>query len=132
MSSAGRTPNSGVCCSMCPSTMAAGNRYILAGDHMWMREIADVLAATYNPRGYRVPTGAMPTWLLWLVARFDPSVRQALQFVGRRELVSAAKAQRELGWTMRPARESILDTAESLIEHGLAPNPGRAKASSAR
>jgi dihydroflavonol-4-reductase len=103
------------------SPIAPGNRYILAGDHLWMREIAAVLAEEFNPRGYRVPTGSMPTWLLRVVALFDPSVRQALDFVGRRELVSADKARGELEWTMRPIRDSIIDTANSLIEKGLAP-----------
>jgi hypothetical protein len=34
-------------------------------------------------------------------------------------LVSAAKAARELGWTARPARQSIIDAADSLIEQGV-------------
>jgi dihydroflavonol-4-reductase len=102
---------------------AAGNRYIVAGEHIWMREVAAILAAEFNPQGYRVPTGSLPTWLLRVAALFDASVRPALDFVGRREDVSADKARRELGWTMRPVRETILDTARSLIELGLAPNP---------
>jgi nucleoside-diphosphate-sugar epimerase len=106
---------------------AAGNRYILAGEHLWMRDIAAVLAEEYNPLGYRVPTGSLPTWVLRLLALADPSARPALAFAGRRELVSADKARRELGWTMRPVRETILDTARSLVELGLAPNPSRAK-----
>lgn len=110
------------------SPLATGNRYILAGGNMWMREIAAVLAAEFNPRGYRVPTGSMPTWLLWLVARLDPSIRAGLAFVGRRELVTADKARRELGWTTRPLRDTIVDTANSLVELGLAPNPSRKKA----
>jgi dihydroflavonol-4-reductase len=101
---------------------AAGNRYIVAGEHMWMREIAAVLAEEFNSRGYRVPTGPLPTWMLRVLARFDPSVRPALDLVGRREDVSSDKARRELGWTVRSARESILDTAYSLIELGLAPS----------
>ncbi|GAB1515370.1 NAD-dependent epimerase/dehydratase family protein [Actinophytocola sp. KF-1] len=105
------------------SPVAAGNRYVLAGDFMWMREIAAVLAEEFGPRGYRVPTGTMPTWLLRAVALFDPSVRQALDFVGRTELVTADKARSELGWSMRPARDTIVDTADSLVEMGLAPNP---------
>lgn len=104
---------------------AAGNRYIVAGEHMWLREMAVVLAEEFNPKGYRVPTGGLPTWLLRVLALFDASVRPALDFVGRREDVSADKARRELGWTSRPARESILDTANSLIELGLAPNPSK-------
>ena len=31
----------------------------------------------------------------------------------------ASKAQQELGWRMRPVRESILDTARTMIEHGV-------------
>ena len=104
---------------------AAGQRYVLAGDFMWLREIAAVLAEEFGPRGYRVPTGSMPTWLLRVVSRFDPSVRQALDFVGRTELVTSDKARRELGWSMRPVRDTIVDTADSLIELGLAPNPSK-------
>ena len=37
------------------------------------------------------------------------------------QLVSAEKAGTELGWQPRPARDTILDTAESLIAHGLVP-----------
>jgi dihydroflavonol-4-reductase len=107
---------------------AAGNRYIVAGEFLWMREIAAVLAEEFNPEGYRVPTGGLPTWLLRVLARFDPSVRPALDFVDRPDRVSADKARRELGWASRPARESILATAHSLIELGLAPNPAKKKA----
>jgi nucleoside-diphosphate-sugar epimerase len=110
---------------------AAGNRYIVAGEQIWMREVAAILAAEFNPQGYRVPTGSMPTWLLRIGALFDASVRPALDFVGRREDVSADKARRELGWTMRPVRETILDTARSLIELGLAPNPASDKVTAA-
>lgn len=105
---------------------AAGNRYILAGENnTWMRDIATLLAQEFGPKGYRVPTGALPVWFAKVLGRFDPSVRSALDHLGKRELVSSHKARTELGWTGRPARESILDTAYSLIEHGLAPTPAR-------
>ncbi|MFC4856075.1 hypothetical protein [Actinophytocola glycyrrhizae] len=113
------------------SPVATGNRYVIAGEFMWMRDIAAVLAEEFNPRGYRVPTRTMPTSLLRAVALFDPSVRQALDFVGRMELVSADKARRELGWTMRPVRDSIVATANSLIELGVVPNPSTKETRSA-
>lgn len=100
---------------------AAGNRYICAGDHIWVQDMAKILAAEFNPRGYRVPTGHLPYWVMWIIAWFDKAVNLALGFVGRKELVSAAKAKRELGWTMRPVRESILDTARTMIEQGIVP-----------
>jgi len=100
---------------------AAGNRYICAGEHVWVQDMAKVLAAEFNPRGYRVPTGRLPYWLMWIIARFDKAVRLALGYVGRKEMVSSAKAQRELGWTMRPIEQTIVDTARTMIEHGVVP-----------
>lgn len=100
---------------------APGNRYICAGEHMWIEDMAKVLAAELNPKGYRVPTGRLPYWLMWVIARFDKTVRLALDYVDRRELVSCEKAKRDLGWSMRPVNESIIDTGHSLIEHGIVP-----------
>ncbi|MEV0133274.1 hypothetical protein AB0H83_33020 [Dactylosporangium sp. NPDC050688] len=111
------------------SAAAAGNRYILAGEHRWLGEIAAVLAERFRPLGYRVPTRRMPRPLMWTAARFDRTLRLALAYVGRPALVSADKAARELGWTARPADESIVDMAESLIAHGIvAPRVRRAGA----
>ena len=98
---------------------AAGNRYIVAGDHMWIQEIAKVLAEEFNPKGYKVPTGKLPYWLMWIIARFDKAIRLALEYVGREELVSCEKAKRELGWKQRPVRETIVDTGRSMIEQGI-------------
>jgi dihydroflavonol-4-reductase len=40
-----------------------------------------------------------------------------LSAIGHQELVSADKARCELGWTMRPLEDTILDTAASLIDY---------------
>jgi dihydroflavonol-4-reductase len=96
----------------CPG--AAGQRYICAGPHVWMRDMATVLATKY-----RVPTRPVPYWMLWAIARFDPEIREILSYIGTRETVSADKAKRELDWTMRPVEETLLDTAASLVKHQL-------------
>jgi dihydroflavonol-4-reductase len=88
---------------------------------MWMGDIAAVLAAEFGPRGYRIPTRPLPYWLMWILARFDGTVRLALGLVGVPQLVSADKARKELGWTTRPAGESIIETAESLLWHRVIP-----------
>lgn len=93
---------------------AAGQRYICAGPHVWMSDMARVLATRY-----RVPTRPVPYWLLWVAARFDAEIRSVLDSVGKQETVSADKAKRELGWTMRPIEETLLDTAASLIDNRL-------------
>ncbi|WAC91131.1 SDR family oxidoreductase [Mycobacterium sp. Aquia_213] len=99
--------------------LAAGNRYILAGEEIWMPDAARILAAEFKYRGFRVPTRTVPSWVLRLSARFVRSLRIVPYFLDRHDRVSAAKAQRDLGWTMRPVRESIVDTATSLIERGI-------------
>ena len=91
-----------------------GNRYLCAGPQLWMGDMAAALADKY-----RVPRRPVPFWLLWLISRFDPTVREVLPEVGRSVEVSADKARRELGWTMRPAQETLLDTAASLVAHGI-------------
>ena len=53
---------------------AAGNRYICAGEHLWVQDMAKVLAAEFNPKGFRIPTGRLPYWLMWIIARFDKAV----------------------------------------------------------
>lgn len=93
---------------------AAGNRYICGGPHVWLRDMASILAARY-----RVPTRPAPYWMLWLAARFDRDIRTVLSSVGEQERVSADKARRELGWAMRPLGETLLDTAAGLIDHHL-------------
>ncbi|MGW4367156.1 SDR family oxidoreductase [Nocardia takedensis] len=106
---------------------AAGNRYICAGEPLWMGELADLLAAEYNPRGFRVPTRRLPDWLVRAVALGDKGIRLLVPTLGRAEHVSADKARTELGWTMRPVREAVLDTAESLLAHDVVATPRRAK-----
>lgn len=103
---------------------AAGNRYIAAGEFRWMGEMAQVLAEEFKPRGYRVPTRPLPYWLMWTVARFDKTIRLALSYVGARADFSAARAERDLGWRTRPARDTIVDTAESLLAMGVVPARG--------
>jgi dihydroflavonol-4-reductase len=113
------------------SPLAAGNRYICAGESVWLTEMAANLAEEFGPRGYRVPTGTLPYWLMWTLARFDYSLRIGLEFAGRPENVSNAKAKSELDWRPRPLRDTLVDTADSLIAHGLADDRAK-RVSSAR
>lgn len=102
---------------------AAGHRFIAAGDHVWMQDIGRMLAEEFGPKGYRPPTGKLPYALLWLVARFDKSVRLILQYVGKKEIVSHDKATRILGWKPRPVRTTMVDMANSMIERRLIQAP---------
>ncbi|MBM2623584.1 aldehyde reductase [Actinoplanes sp. LDG1-06] len=100
---------------------AAGNRYIAGDEFMWGRDMAFALKDRYQTSGYRIPTRAMPYALMWAISRVEPGIRIGLTLWGHHDQVTSAKARNELGWTSRPAAESVLDTAESMIELGVVP-----------
>ncbi|MFE1591547.1 NAD-dependent epimerase/dehydratase family protein [Nocardia sp. NPDC058705] len=108
---------------------AAGNRYICAADPLWMGELARLLARDYED--FRVPTRVLPNWLIRVVAVFDKGVRLTVPVLGRTEHVSADKARRELGWSMRPIEDTVRDTADSLIAFGIVTAPGKSASSPA-
>ncbi|NKX85862.1 NAD-dependent epimerase/dehydratase family protein [Nocardia coubleae] len=110
---------------------AAGNRYICGGEPLWMAELAGLLARDFGPQGFRVPTRVLPNALVRLVARFDKTVRLTVPVLGRAERVSAEKARRELGWTMRPVEQTVRDTADSLIAFGVVTAPGKRRSAPA-
>ncbi|WP_373284289.1 hypothetical protein [Nocardia paucivorans] len=102
---------------------AAGNRYICAGEHLWMREMAEVPAEEFDPRGFRIPTRGLPDLLVRAVALVDRDLRLTVPTLGRVERFGADKARRDLGWTMRPVRETLRDTADSLLRHEVVAAP---------
>lgn len=97
---------------------AAGERFLATGEFLWMREMAEALAADLDRK---VPTRELPNFLVRLAARFqDHSLREITPALGRRNRHSTEKALRVLGWKPRPARETVVDCAHSLISHGVA------------
>lgn len=98
------------------SDSAIGRRYILSTQALWLADIARVLAEEYNPKGYSVPTRAIPSWIVRLGARFNPTLRLALPLLDQPARNSSVRARTELGWTTRDVPTTFRETAESLIE----------------
>lgn len=104
---------------------AAGNRYLLAGEQIRMTDIADILAEELRPRGYRIPTVRMPNWAMRVIAVVNPAARAALNYIGVMESIDDSVTRTQLGWSHRPVRDTVLDTAQSLIDLGVVPrSPG--------
>jgi nucleoside-diphosphate-sugar epimerase len=97
---------------------AKGNRYICVNGNLPMTGIAVILKEEYGPRGYKISARPLPTWVVRVAGRFNGEARLAVDMLGIKHDVSVDKAVRELGWTPRTLRESVLDTAESLISAG--------------
>lgn len=93
---------------------AAGQRYIGSGPFISMSEIAAILKDHLGPMAMKVSTRQLPDWLVRLVGLFDKEVRGQLFELGKVRRPSSAKAEKELGWSPRPVKETIIDTATSL------------------
>jgi len=99
---------------------AAGQRFILAIEHAWFGEIADILDEHLRERGYRIPTRRLPGFVLRVAALFDKTTRLVVPEIGLRMDVSNERAKRVLGWQPRSLRTMVTDMADSMIEFGVA------------
>lgn len=99
---------------------AKGERFLgVAGDFMTVQQIAQLLKARLGDAAKRVPTRALPDWLVRLVALVDPAVRQITPELGKIKNGTNEKARTVLGWQPRSNEEAIIATAESLMRLGL-------------
>jgi dihydroflavonol-4-reductase len=96
-----------------------GERFLCAGEFLWMKDIAAILKAQLGDKARRVPTRSLPDFLMRIVGIFDKEVGMVLPELGKARVCDASHARAVLGWVPRPAAESIVDCANSLIEHGL-------------
>ncbi|WP_216917199.1 NAD-dependent epimerase/dehydratase family protein [Nocardia noduli] len=108
---------------------AANNRYICAGPPVWMHQVADILHNHYQSQGWRIPTREIPDFAVRLAGIVDRGIRLVLPDLGHVTEVDSSQTTRDLHWVTRPVPETIIDTADSLIAHGIV---GRQRDTSAR
>jgi nucleoside-diphosphate-sugar epimerase len=99
---------------------AKGERFLaVAGDFMWLVEIAKALKERLGDKAKRVPTRQLPDWLVRLARFKDPAVKQIIPELGKWKNATSEKARAVLGWSPRSREESVSATAESLVRLGL-------------
>jgi nucleoside-diphosphate-sugar epimerase len=99
---------------------AKAERFLaVAGDFMWIAEIAKTLKARLGDTAKRVPTRELPNWLVKLAALREPAVKQITPELDKWKNATSEKAQRVLGWSPRSREDSVVATAESLVRLGL-------------
>jgi dihydroflavonol-4-reductase len=94
-----------------------GERYILGGTDMELREILAAIAkiAGHSPPKIKLPIKALypVAYCMELTARYtgrEPMLtRDSLEMAKKKMYFSSAKAEKELGYTFRPAEEAIAD-----------------------
>jgi nucleoside-diphosphate-sugar epimerase len=108
---------------------AGGERFIAATQFLWMTEIGRVLRERLGEAAAKVPTRTLPNLLVRGMALFDPGIRSVVGGLGKRTELSSSKARSSLGWTPRPIEDTIAETGQSLIRHGVAGQDGIAPTS---
>ncbi|HEY4125653.1 MAG TPA: aldehyde reductase [Rhizomicrobium sp.] len=94
---------------------ASGQRFIAAGDFMWMIDVANTLRSGLGERGRAVPNRQLPNVIVRALAPFMPQLRMLVSELGRRNDLTSQKARRMLGFAPRPAAETLIACAESLL-----------------
>lgn len=94
---------------------AAGQRFLAAGDFMWMQEVAQTLRDKLGEKAARVPRRRMPDLVFKMMALVVPQLRMFTPELGRKLNLSTTKARRVLGFAPRSAQATIVACAESLL-----------------
>lgn len=102
---------------------AIGQRYLCTSRHMPMADIAEMLRASYP--NAPVPEKLVPDWMLRLLVYTTRTVRQVINDVGNEKHFDGSKGRALLGRDYRSDRETILDSAEGLIDLGLLERPNQ-------
>ncbi|HEY4461011.1 MAG TPA: NAD-dependent epimerase/dehydratase family protein [Pseudonocardiaceae bacterium] len=94
---------------------AGGRRFLVAGEFLWLSEVADMLRAELGSAAEKVPTRTLPTPLVRLAALGNPSLRQLRGDLGRRSEFDTTAAHSILDFAPQPIRQTVLACAESVL-----------------
>ncbi len=97
------------------SAQAAGERFLAVGEFLWMADISRTLRARLGNSAAKVPTRTLPDFVLRLMSLGDSSLRTMVPRLGKEHRHSPAKAERMLAWRTRPATNTLIDCAHSLM-----------------
>ena len=104
-----------------------GERYILGGENLTLKQILDKLAAITGlpspkvklPYAVALATGVADTAITGLLLRREPRVTLDAVRMGRKKMfVSSARAERELGWRIVPVDGALRRAVQWFREHG--------------
>ena len=106
-----------------------GERYILGGENLTLKQILDKLAAITGlpspkvkmPYAIAFATGAVDTLVTGKMRKREPRVTLDAVRMGRKKMfVTSAKAERELGWSPGPVEEALRRAVDWFRANGYA------------
>jgi len=111
-------------------TAIPGERYILGGENLTLKQILDKLGAITGlpspsirlPYAVAYATGVVDTLVAGKILKHEPRVTLDSVRMGRKKMfVTSAKAQRELGWNPGPVDGALRRAVEWFRANGYAP-----------
>ena len=98
---------------------ASGQRFLCCLDHVWLQEVAKILDAKYGAEGWKIPTGALPGFVVRIGAMFDKTLKRIKPMLGREVHVDNSHIRKVLDWNPRSIEDMVLAMAESMIALGV-------------
>ncbi|AWW74510.1 epimerase [Erythrobacter sp. KY5] len=97
-----------------------GERFLAAGRFYKFIDVARMLKEGLPAKHTKkVPTKVMPNFLVHILSLFNEGVRSIKSELGKSRHCDVSHTKERLRWETRPAQESVIDCAKSLIEHGV-------------
>ena len=96
-----------------------GERFAASAEFQWVKDMAVTLREALGPQARKVPTRMMPDLVSRLLALVMPEMKIVRAEGGKVRDVSGQHARDVLGFDYIPARQSVIDTARSLIGQGI-------------
>eukprot|EP01135_Chromosphaera_perkinsii_P010356 Nk52_evm28s2118 gene=Nk52_evmTU28s2118 len=98
---------------------AAGRRFILFAETLWMSEIADILREKFSNMGYNsMPSTPLPWLVCWTLSWFKKELAYPLDKWGIKNTYDNEPSRTILGIKYKPVSQCIIETVHSLIENG--------------
>lgn len=95
----------------------AGQRFLAVDRFLWFVDIAKAIKAAHPKR--RVVTRVAPNFIVKVLGLFDPAIRGIIPDLGRHSPTDNSRARTLLGEEFLDVRESVVSTADYLIDNDL-------------
>ncbi|HOT83201.1 MAG TPA: NAD-dependent epimerase/dehydratase family protein [Candidatus Defluviicoccus seviourii] len=96
------------------SSEAGGQRHILAGSSLSLWEIAGIVRKALPEYAGKLPRRQMPGWFAFILKHFNKPLRDAAPFLGIRRCSDSSSGTALIGHPLRPLRDTIVETVQSL------------------
>ncbi|NNC38742.1 MAG: NAD-dependent epimerase/dehydratase family protein [Hyphomonadaceae bacterium] len=93
-----------------------GRRLIAASNTLWLKDIAAILRQNFPEKAKKTPKGEIPNFVVRMVSLFDDRIKAVVADLGVFHTADTSYVTNITGVNFRPAEESIIDTAQFLID----------------